>query len=290
MLTGDLMIDEGTAFIDNVNIRSNIVRARQRMGYCPQFDAILENMTGTETLKMYARIRGVPENKIDIVVQELMEALQLTVYKDRQVGTYSGGNKRKISTAIALMGSPPVVFLDEPSSGMDPVTRRRLWNVLSRVREDGRSIIITSHSMEECEALCTRMVVMVNGRFQCLGSLQHLKSKYGSGFTLICKTRSEENKDAQDLTDSSLNTDAAGLKEFIEKQFQGCILKDAHITATIGYLHYELDASHSWSTLFSAVEEAKPKFNVTDYIISQTTLEQIFLNFARQQRDEFIKS
>ena len=63
-------------------------QARQRMGYCPQFDAIIENMTGTETLEMYARIRGVPENKIDVIVQELMEALQLTVYKDRQVGTY----------------------------------------------------------------------------------------------------------------------------------------------------------------------------------------------------------
>ena len=89
----------------------------------------------------------------------------------------SGGNKRKLSTAIALVGNPPIVLLDEPTTGMDPTTRRYLWNVLTAVVEEGGSIVLTSHSMEECEALCTRLTIMVNGSFKCLGSIQHLKNK-----------------------------------------------------------------------------------------------------------------
>ena len=124
---------------------------------------------------------------------------------------FSGGNKRKLSTAIALVGNPPILLLDEPTTGMDPATRRFLWDALTDVIRDGRSVILTSHrlelrylelsiliphhpfcmslfvlpfclsvylsSMEECEALCTRLAIMVNGVFKCLGSVQHLKSK-----------------------------------------------------------------------------------------------------------------
>ena len=89
----------------------------------------------------------------------------------------SGGNKRKLSTAIALVGNPPIVLLDEPTTGMDPTTRRHLWDVLTGIVQEGRSIVLTSHSMEECEALCTRLAIMVNGSFKCLGSIQHLKNK-----------------------------------------------------------------------------------------------------------------
>ena len=89
----------------------------------------------------------------------------------------SGGNKRKLSTAIALVGNPPIVLLDEPTTGMDPTTRRYLWDVLTGIVQEGRSIVLTSHSMEECEALCTRLAIMVNGSFKCLGNIQHLKNK-----------------------------------------------------------------------------------------------------------------
>ena len=91
--------------------------------------------------------------------------------------TCSGGNKRKLSTAIALVGNPSIVLLDEPTTGMDPTTRRYLWDVLTGIVQEGRSIVLTSHSMEECEALCTRLAIMVNGSFKCLGGIQTLKNK-----------------------------------------------------------------------------------------------------------------
>jgi ATP-binding cassette subfamily A (ABC1) protein 3 len=147
---------------------------------------------------MYGRLRGVQEHELTAIVDDLLLHLGLMEYADRPSFGYSGGNKRKLSTAIALIGNPPIVFLDEPTTvctfgdtadfrwlilltffqGMDPGSRRFIWNTLQDVVAAGRSIVLTSHSMEECEALCTRVAIMVNGQFQCLGSVQHIKSKY----------------------------------------------------------------------------------------------------------------
>lgn len=104
----------------------------------------------------------------------------------------SGGNKRKLSTSLACIGNLSVIFLDEPSAGMDPATKRNLWNVIIQSRDGGKSIILTSHSMEECEALCTRITVFVNGQSKCLGSSQHLKNKFCKGFELKIKVKQDD--------------------------------------------------------------------------------------------------
>eukprot|EP00050_Salpingoeca_kvevrii_P001372 m.168672 g.168672 ORF g.168672 m.168672 type:complete len:270 (-) comp10356_c0_seq5:318-1127(-) len=161
MLTGDEIMSKGTAYMDGFDIRTDMKRVRQRMGYCPQFDALIELMTGREILTMFARLRGVREAVIPDTVDDLIEALMLDKHADKQCGTYSGGNKRKLSTAVALVGDPPIIFLDEPTTGMDPGARRFLWNALLEAMQGGRSIVLTSHSMEECEALCSRLSIMV---------------------------------------------------------------------------------------------------------------------------------
>lgn len=114
------------------------------MGYCPQFDALHDLLTGTEHLKFYGRIRGVPEASLEKMSRSLLEGLTLTEFADRPAGTYSGGNKRKLSVAIALIGNPPVVFLDEPSTGVDPVSRRAMWNFISKSMKT-RAVILTTH-------------------------------------------------------------------------------------------------------------------------------------------------
>eukprot|EP00058_Branchiostoma_floridae_P014356 XP_002599844.1 hypothetical protein BRAFLDRAFT_95534 [Branchiostoma floridae] len=176
MLTGDLTPTTGTAFLDGLNIQTHQREVRQRMGYCPQFDALLERMTARELLTMYASLRGIPSNRTKGVVDATIEHLNLREYADKLCGTYSGGNKRKLSTASAIVGDPPIIFLDEPTAGMDPKARRFLWDAVTSLMKGGRCIVLTSHSMEECEALCTRLAIMVNGEFKCLGSIQHLKS------------------------------------------------------------------------------------------------------------------
>lgn len=152
---------------------------QQRIGYCPQFDAVLDHMTGRETLCMYARLRGIPERYVSGCVENVLRSLLLEPHADKLVRSYrsvqrnprlfsvfssvelhcptkawvgdvalcacSGGNKRKLSAGMALIGGPPVIFLDEPSTGMDPVARRLLWDAVTRTRESGKAIIITSH-------------------------------------------------------------------------------------------------------------------------------------------------
>ena len=115
--------------------------------------------------------------------------MDLKKYENIRAGTYSGGNKRKLSVAIAMVGNPPIVFLDEPSTGMDPEARRFMWNVISRIStlRKQSSIILTTHSMEEAEALSTRLSIMVGGNLKCLGSVQHIKSKFGGGYELEIK-------------------------------------------------------------------------------------------------------
>ncbi|XP_058851719.1 phospholipid-transporting ATPase ABCA3-like isoform X1 [Acipenser ruthenus] len=268
MLTGDETVTSGDAFIDGYSVLSDIKKVQQRIGYCPQFDALLDHMTGRETLRMYARLRGIPEKYVGGCVENVLRALLLEPHADKLVRCYSGGNKRKLSAGMALIGGPPVIFLDEPSTGMDPVARRLLWDAVTRTRESGKAVIITSHSMEECEALCTRLAIMVNGQFKCLGSPQHLKSKFGSGYTLLVKMRVEEEQDLQRL------------KDFIESTFHESVLKDEHQ----GMVHYHLtDTTVTWAQVFGTMEAAKEKYRIEDYCVSQISLEQVFLSFAQFQ-------
>ncbi|XP_078096553.1 phospholipid-transporting ATPase ABCA3 isoform X2 [Mustelus asterias] len=263
MLTGDEKVSKGNAYVNGYSI----LKDKKKIGYCPQFDALLGHMTGRETLFMFARLRGIPERIITQCVDDMLQSLLLEPLARKLVRTYSGGNKRKLSTAVAMIGNPAVVFLDEPSTGMDPVSRRLLWDAVTRFLHMGKSIVITSHSMEECEALCTRLAVMVNGQFKCIGSPQHLKSKFGSGYTLLVKIQG----DKPDLTP---------FKNFIETTFEGSVLKDEHY----GMVHYHLTSQDlTWPQIFGTLERAKEEYNIKDYSVNQISLEQVFLSFARFQ-------
>ncbi|XP_044943928.1 phospholipid-transporting ATPase ABCA7 isoform X7 [Mustela putorius furo] len=177
MVTGDTLPSGGEATLAGHSVAREPASAHRHMGYCPQSDAIFELLTGRQHLELFARLRGVPETQVAQTASLGLERLGLLQSADQPAGTYSGGNKRKLATAVALVGDPAVVFLDEPTTGMDPSSRRFLWNSLLAVVREGRSVVLTSHSMEECEALCTRLAVLVNGRFRCLGSTQHLKNR-----------------------------------------------------------------------------------------------------------------
>uniref|UniRef100_A0A8D0GXJ4 P-type phospholipid transporter n=1 Tax=Sphenodon punctatus TaxID=8508 RepID=A0A8D0GXJ4_SPHPU len=270
MLTGDTDVTGGEAFLKGNSILSNIHEVHQNMGYCPQFDAINELLTGREHLELFALLRGVPEKEVCKVGEWAVRKLGLVRYAEICAGNYSGGNRRKLSTAIALIGGPPVVFLDEPTTGMDPKARRFLWNCALSVIKEGRSVVLTSHSMEECEALCTRMAIMVNGRFRCLGSVQHLKNRFGDGYTIIVRI-------------VGVNPDLKPVQEFFGLAFPGSVLKEKHRNM----LQYQLPSSHSsLARIFSILSQNKKRLHIEDYSVSQTTLDQVFVNFAKDQSDD----
>ncbi|XP_067002190.2 phospholipid-transporting ATPase ABCA3 [Anabrus simplex] len=270
MLTGGVIPTRGDAAIGEYSLKSRKSKYLAEIGYCPQYDPLIDCFTGWELLKFFGRLRGVPSNRLSSEVRKWINLLDLTEYQHRQCGTYSGGNKRKLSTAMALIGNPPVVFLDEPTSGVDPMSRRKLWSALLRIQKAGQSIVLTSHSMEECEALCNRLAIMVEGKLQCLGNIQHLKQKFGQGFTVKLKLDLEKT-DSEKI--QQLKTEMLSLFQ------SSCVLKDEHHSL----LHYHVtDPNVSWSQLFTTMEDLKrQKDIIEDYTISETTLEQVFLSFAK---------
>jgi ABC-type multidrug transport system ATPase subunit len=133
---------------------------------------------------MFARLRGVQKDQIDMVVQNLMDRLTLTPHADKVSAAYSGGNKRKLSLGVAaLVGPGGALLVDESSSGMDPGARRNMWSLMQELAKR-RSVVLTTHSMEEAEALCSRIAVMDRGRFVAMGTVQQLKTKYLDGYTI----------------------------------------------------------------------------------------------------------
>lgn len=211
-------------------------------------------MTVEEHLYFYAKIKGVPDRHAEILAEKCMHELKLVEYRNKPAGGLSGGNKRKLSVCMAIIGNPPIVMLDEPSAGMDPEARRFMWSVVEKIcqRDKKSAVILTSHSMEEAEALSTKMGIMVRGGiFRCFGSSQHIKNKFATGYELevnIKKTtfaQLEEFKgqlglqgelnDKVSLQDAKellmQNMDFNGL--IVEQIRQGGIGSDLHLEATL---------------------------------------------------------
>nr|QNH67855.1 ATP-binding cassette transporter subfamily A member 1-like protein X1 [Brachionus rotundiformis] len=269
MITGEIPISGGDVYVNNYSVSRQIEKVHQNIGYCPQTDAIFPLLTAREHLIFFARLRGIPEQYVKQVSEWAMHRVGLTVFADRISRDFSGGNKRKLSTAIALVGNPSVICLDEPTSGMDAKARRLLWNDIISLIKENRLVILTSHSMEECEALCTRLVIMVNGQFKCLGSPQHLKTKFGNGFKLSIRLKH--------------NSDTQKLHNFMRTKFPSSKIQESHRNLYEYVLPFN---DTKLSAIFGKIELNRENLNVKDYSVSQTTLDQVFINFAKLQNED----
>ena len=186
------------------------------------------------------------------------------------MGTYSGGNKRKLSVAIAMIGNPPIIFLDEPSTGIDPISRRSMWSFI-RSTMKGRCVILTTHSMEECEALCDRFCIMTNGQLKCIGTSQHLKTKFGTGYQLNIQLNDDEDDDDD-------HNNKSKVEEELSKIFN-MILIEHHQTKVIYHVTLKdenADELMTMGEMFRKLEEYKKSLPIQSYTLNQTTLEQIF--------------
>uniref|UniRef100_A0A8C4EHN3 ATP-binding cassette, sub-family A (ABC1), member 12 n=1 Tax=Dicentrarchus labrax TaxID=13489 RepID=A0A8C4EHN3_DICLA len=254
MLTGDVSpTDVVHEFICSSSNTYNGIN----IGYCPQVDALDDLLTGEEHLYFYGRIRGISKKELD-------GKLELTYHRNITTGGYSCGTRRKLSTALALIGHPQILLLDEPSSGMDPRTKRHLWKIISEEVKGKCAVVLTSHSMEECEALCSRLAIMVKGQFRCLGSLQHIKNRFGSGFTVKMY-----------LAEASSDTEA--ITGFMQRRFPSTYLKDQH--STMVEYHVPV-APGGVADIFDQLESNKNALQIKHFSVSQTTLDEVFINFA----------
>jgi ATP-binding cassette, subfamily A (ABC1), member 3 len=195
MLTAEFPPTSGDATLAGYSISKEPQKTRRRIGYCPQFDAHFAQLSGRNHVELYASIKGIPAAFVKEAAAAKLKEVGLSEYdSDRLCVNYSGGMRRRLSLACATIGQPQIMFLDECSTGVDPVARREIWELISDMvssgpQEERASVILTTHSMEECEALCPRIGIMANGRLRCLGSAQHLKNKFGQGFQLELKTK-----------------------------------------------------------------------------------------------------
>lgn len=279
MLTGDLLPTDGDAFINGyISLTNNLKQFQKNIGYCPQFDALLDNLTGEELLNLMGTLRGIPYKVLNKNVQQLIKMVGLDNHAKKTTKTYSGGTRRKLSIAMALIGCPKMLFLDEPTSAVDPTSRRKIWKTLEFIKANyDTSIILTSHSMDECEALCSRIAIMVNGTFRCIGSTQHLRSKFGKGYTVTIRLKRK------------YETDFEYSKQILEKfceEFPNSVLNDQHQCLMVFHLP---DKTITWSGIFEKLIMLDEQFGFEDYVISDTTLESIFILFARSQKPEQLK-
>eukprot|EP00980_Cylindrotheca_fusiformis_P001023 scaffold276_cov132-Cylindrotheca_fusiformis.AAC.18 len=231
-------------------------------------------MTGRETLRMFGKLRGIPRNKIDDAVNRLLEKLTLTPHADKTADSYSGGNKRKLSLGIAaLVGDGGVLLIDECSSGLDPLARKKLWGLIENLAVE-RSVVITTHSMEEAEALCSRIGIMARGQFVAIGTVQHLKTKYLDGYTIdvSCTPNTPES-----LIDSLV-------KDICEKIVPGSKVSERHGR----FLKFEVSkvSTIGLGATFHRLQELKEADGVVGtYSISQCSLEQVFIKLVTESEN-----
>ncbi|KAL4868540.1 hypothetical protein BDV12DRAFT_197234 [Aspergillus spectabilis] len=308
LIRGDIQPtrNSGEILVDNISVLKQRAAARARLGVCPQFDA-MDQMTVLEHLIFYARIRGIPDTTHN--VSEIIRAVGLSPFKHRMATKLSGGNKRKLSLGIALMGNPSVLLLDEPSSGMDAASKRVMWKTLAAVAP-GRSIVLTTHSMEEADALAHRAGIMAR-RMLALGTTDSLRHKYGNMYHVHIVHAAAPHTSDEDMEN---------IRDWVTDSFSGAVIErktyhgqlrfsvpadmslekdkekdtDDEKSSTSDEIHPlslhsgastlvgsdNFRGRSSVSKLFSRLEQNKASLGVEHYSVSQTTLDQVFLTIV----------
>ncbi|KAG2422265.1 hypothetical protein HYH02_015468, partial [Chlamydomonas schloesseri] len=181
IMQGMLEPSGGSVHVCGLDLAAAPEAVARRVGICPQHDVLWPSLTGREHVRLFGRIKGLRGGGLEAAVSSALAEAGLggADVADRAAGGYSGGMQRRLSVVCALVGSPSVLYLDEPSTGLDPASRRLLWQAVLRARARC-AVVLTTHSMEEAEALCDRLGVVVGGRVRALGSPQQLLDRYSS--------------------------------------------------------------------------------------------------------------
>ncbi|RNA01715.1 ATP-binding cassette sub-family A member 1 [Brachionus plicatilis] len=182
----------------------------------------------------------------------------------------SEGNKRKLSTAIAFLGNPKLIVLDEPTTGMDPSARVYFWNLIKKSQNYGITSIISSHSLEECEKLCSTLSILKDQTLEFCGTFESLSKIYGKGFCLMvkCERQNEPSNDVEVL------------EKFLLRKISHSSIKEKKAESILVHIKVTENIKTSISDLFNLVETNKIKYKIESYSISETTLEEIFLSIA----------
>jgi ABC-type multidrug transport system ATPase subunit len=265
MLTGMVAPTSGKAYVYGKEINDEMVEIRHELGVCPQHDVLWLELTVAEHLTIFARLRSIPAGRIGAEIESKLAEVGLTEKRFTKAGELSGGQKRKLSLCLALVGDSKVIFLDEPTSGMDPYSRRSTWNMLQSSRE-GKTMILTTHFMDEADLLGDRIAIMAEGQLQCCGSSLYLKNQYGTGYHLTLTTQRGQ------------TVGSAPVLSLINKH-----VPDAKLITDVGSeisLQLPTEDSVKFPAMFNELDASLASLKLEEYGISQVTLEEVFLKVA----------
>ncbi|KAI1380361.1 P-loop containing nucleoside triphosphate hydrolase protein [Hypoxylon crocopeplum] len=275
LIRGDIQPSRngGDVLVENTSVSRRRAEARAHLGVCPQFDAI-DSMTVLEHLRFYARIRGIPD--IEHNVQAVIRAVGLEAFSTRMAHALSGGNKRKLSLGIALMGNPSVVLLDEPSSGLDAAAKRIMWRTLHSI-VPGRSILLTTHSMEEADALANRAGILAK-RMLAMGTTENLRQRFGDALHVHLVSKSAPH---------STPEETERVRAWVLDTWPGA---DVEQKTYHGQMRFSVPASAVASEsggggsavgrLIVILEEHKDELGIEHFSCTPTTLDQVFLTIV----------
>jgi ABC-type multidrug transport system ATPase subunit len=260
------------------------------LGVCPQVDPIIDELSGRDHLLFFGRVKGVPEASLAITVDNLLRRLGLNPFDaKKKAGEYSGGMKRKLSVGIALIGHSRMLFLDEPSAAVDAGAKRHLWKVIKN-RASDQTVVLTTHSMEEAEALCDRLAIQVKGQLRCLGTPMHIRNKYGFGYQLELFVSAQDEGVSRQGSRSFKEAAGCGpssqVLSFMTTQISpGAVLMEFHAERYLFRLP-PLSRDCSLGKIISAITASKASIGIKDWSIERPTLEQVFLRFAKEQEEQ----
>uniref|UniRef100_A0A671L8X3 ATP-binding cassette sub-family A member 1-like n=1 Tax=Sinocyclocheilus anshuiensis TaxID=1608454 RepID=A0A671L8X3_9TELE len=306
ILTGLFPPTSGTAYIQGKDIRTDLNTIRQNLGVCPQHNVLFSMLTVEEHIWFYARLKGLPEEKVKSEMEQIVMDLGLPHKRKSRTNQLSGGMQRKLSVALAFVGGSKVVILDEPTAGVDPYARRGIWDLLLKYRQ-GHTIILSTHHMDEADILGDRIAIISHGKLCCVGSSLFLKTQLGTGYylTLVkkdfdlsvssCRTSSstvsysKEDSVSESSSDAGLGSDHESETTTIDiSLISNVIFKHvptARLVEDLGHeityvLPYESAKDGAFVELFHEIDDRLTDLGISSYGISDTTLEEIFLKVA----------
>ncbi|EGG18297.1 hypothetical protein DFA_03791 [Cavenderia fasciculata] len=258
----------GNIYINGYNILDQMDTIYQFLGFCPQHDILYEDLTIYQHLKFYSKLKGLYNTSYEREqnIDKILSKVKLLDEKNKRITQLSGGMKRRVSISISILGDNKLVLLDEPTTGLDPGSRRDIWDIIESIKQD-KTVLITTHNMEEADALCSKIAIVANGQLQCVGSPIYLKNRYGKGFRLDIVPESEHFKDS--------------LIQMVNQTFPDATQEESMNETLTFLIPRECDIS----IIFDLISQNKQKLGIREWGVSQSSLEEVFLTLSAAQNE-----
>ncbi|XRB21233.1 ABC transporter domain-containing protein [Pseudoscourfieldia marina] len=301
MLTGLVVPTNGDANILGNSLvgAGGVDRVRQISGVCPQFDILWNQLTGIEHMRLFYALKGLWAQNLDHEhsSRALLERVKLDKVASRRTETYSGGMRRRLSVAIAMLGNPPVVYLDEPTTGMDPVSRRYVWDIIDEYKRNA-CVVLTTHSMEEADVLGDRVGIMSRGYLQVLGTSLHLKNRFGAGYRISVAlegsttTMSKRKAELKRIVESTRSDDEMVAVPLLEEgatrySMEGSRSMRGSDQKYGSYEHFVVprEEKRRLPDLFARLDECRVRLGIADVQVNLSPLEEVFLQVTTKEEE-----